>query len=402
VATAAVTEKCHLLYNPRWLSSLTVKQAATLVVHEMWHVLRLHGSRREALGSLDGAELGVWKVAADLEINDDLRGSSWDLPPGGWVPELVDLPGGKTAEWYFAELKQASSAKESSGGSSKESPDGSYGEPPTDSSEESPRGGPPTGEPPLGDSPDEGSGAGSPLPDEDALVGDVAGRDPVDVEAIRRSVAEAVENHVKSAGSVPGGVERWAKEVLGPPVVPWRTLLARSVQREVAYRTGKVDFRRDRVTGRMVGVSRAWGGLHRTPIQPRMVRPDNRVALVVDTSASMGEEELGLCLREVRGCLREFEGGVTVLSADCTVHRVEEVFSGRAVRLFGGGGTSFVPAFEVLRKMQPRPGVVVYLTDGWGRYPSRAPSWCSVVWVLIGDGAYSPPWGKVVRVKLGD
>jgi predicted metal-dependent peptidase len=67
----------------------------------------------------------------------------------------------------------------------------------------------------------------------------------------------------------------------------------------------------------------------------------------------------------------------------------------------GGGGTDFRPFFERVRRDYDlsSPLVTIYLTDGYGAFPERAPSF-PVLWVVTPGGlaAESFPFGEVVRL----
>ncbi|MFC7511404.1 VWA-like domain-containing protein [Streptomyces thermocarboxydus] len=77
-------------------------------------------------------------------------------------------------------------------------------------------------------------------------------------------------------------------------------------------------------------------------VLPSLRRPLPWVAVVVDTSGSMGDAELAAALAEITGVLREVGvrgNRVTVLACDADVHAVSRVTSAEQVTLGGGGGT---------------------------------------------------------------
>jgi predicted metal-dependent peptidase len=143
---------------------------------------------------------------------------------------------------------------------------------------------------------------------------------------------------------------------------------------------------------------------------PRMFSPLPRVFIAVDTSGSMSDEALTLCLAEVQGVLKSTNADVTVASCDAQVHAVEKVRSIKeaAAALKGGGGTDFVPVFEHIEDMARAPNVVFFFTDGDGPAPTKPPAGLDVVWILVdGWGRARVPYdergkkvsyGKVVRV----
>ncbi len=67
------------------------------------------------------------------------------------------------------------------------------------------------------------------------------------------------------------------------------------------------------------------------------------------------------------------------------------------LEVHGRGGTSFIQPLETAMKMQPRPDLCIYLTDGDGTAPSVAPS-IPVIWCVV-PGSYSrkpATWGHTV------
>jgi predicted metal-dependent peptidase len=131
-----------------------------------------------------------------------------------------------------------------------------------------------------------------------------------------------------------------------------------------------------------------------------MRAPSPKIVVAIDTSGSMGGDDLVAALREVRGILQAMRCPLELVSCDAHVNaigrvtRIEDV----PALLKGGGGTNFRPVFELLEKEHPQPEIVIYMTDGDGRYPEK-PGWTHVIWVLVGSYVKQPPWGDVVRVE---
>ena len=126
-----------------------------------------------------------------------------------------------------------------------------------------------------------------------------------------------------------------------------------------------------------------------------------RVAVAIDTSGSMGGEELGTAVTELRGILKAVGAAVEFLSCDCTVQASGQVATIRDVAKLvkGGGGTDFRPAFDWLAKENLEVDALVYLTDGYGAFPKSAPSY-PVIWGNI-TPTLPPthyPFGEVVEV----
>jgi predicted metal-dependent peptidase len=119
--------------------------------------------------------------------------------------------------------------------------------------------------------------------------------------------------------------------------------------------------------------------------------------MIVDTSGSMTEHDLGLVLAEVGGVLLATCSGVgaRVLSVDAAVHSSQRVTHVDQVALAGGGGTDMRVGFEAIDGLRPRPTVVVVVTDGQTPWPAHPPRGMSVV-VALTRPAVTPAWAKRV------
>ena len=77
VDSMAVDAHWRLYYNDGWLARHTVEENATLLIHEVRHLLRDHEARKKAAGITDHRR---WNTAGDCEINDDLHAEGLPLP----------------------------------------------------------------------------------------------------------------------------------------------------------------------------------------------------------------------------------------------------------------------------------------------------------------------------------
>ncbi|WP_078910084.1 VWA-like domain-containing protein [Streptomyces sp. NRRL S-87] len=355
--TIAVDRHWRCYVSPAFVAATPVVELAGVWIHEVSHLLRDHHGRAERLPAADQRDRVRVNVAQDCEINDDLLADGLALPEGRMEPRLYGLPTGGLFETYLAAIPAT---------------------------------------PPHAC--DCGSGAhGVPSPWEVGSEGGPARLGPVEADALRRQTAQAMRAHQRTRGTLPAGWQRWAQEVL-EPTVDWRTALAGAVREATAWAAGAVDYTYRRPSRR----TPALGG---RVVLPSLRRPLPRVAIVIDTSGSMGEEELGAALGEVTGVLREvgLHGNrVAVLACDADVHAVARVTSTDQVELAGGGGTDMRVGIRAARALPDRPDVVVVLTDGYTPWPDEMPS-CRLIAALIGpDAPQPPPWVETVRVAGGD
>lgn len=393
LGTFGVTKRGVLMWDPAAIERWSVEEAAGVVLHEISHLLRHHPDRQERMH----AEQDLYNIAGDLEINDDLIAGGVKLPGEGVSPEKfrkdpttkklgLDFSDGRTAEEYYRELEkvprqQVAQACGGEGDGESEDDGGS-------------------GRGKLGEGVGRGKCggcAGNPNPGEDEQDADGGGRSDVEMERIRRSVAEAIVSEAgKGRGTVPGGWQRWAEAQLKPPQIPWRQKLSRAVRGAIAYRPGAVDLHYTRPSRRQAGVGFGPG----CPVLPALRAPVPRVAVIVDTSGSMGQEELLDAVSECRGVLNATGAHVTFCACDAAVHELQEVRHWKDVTklLTGGGGTDFRPAIQAMEQQRPQPGVVIFITDGMGPAPEHPPPF-KVIWVLVGPYRQVPAeWGEIIQL----
>lgn len=83
IQTAATNGKL-LLWNEDFFNSLTLEERKAVLLHELWHVAKLHSLRQESRDSTR------WNIACDLRINYDLIGDGYVLPKGGLFDSKYD------------------------------------------------------------------------------------------------------------------------------------------------------------------------------------------------------------------------------------------------------------------------------------------------------------------------
>lgn len=357
IPTIGVTKDSLLPYNPEWIAKRTQDEMGALYWHEVMHLVLNHMGRR---GDRDPL---LWNIAGDIFINDQGRSTlQLVFPSGGMFPELFGFVQNLSADEYYALLiamgKDAVEAK--------------LGQ----------------GKPGDWESGRCGSGAGNPQQGEPADPGAEGGRSESEVQQTRMRVANAIKAHVEQSGrgrgNLPLGMDRWADEATKPPKVPWQSVLARTVRQAVAFRPGAVDYSFSRISRRQGGLGFGVG----VPILPAMVKPVPRVVVVLDTSGSMSEEQLLAGLSETVAVLKTCGSEIDFISCDHAVHAHGKVTSPAQLAhlVKGGGGSSFVPAFDYIARMRNRPQLAIFATDGDICVPDKAPRGVDVIWLLIDAG----------------
>jgi predicted metal-dependent peptidase len=180
---------------------------------------------------------------------------------------------------------------------------------------------------------------------------------------IRDLAAKEIVEANKNRGSVPGDLARWANARL-KPAVDWRKELRSVVSRHLGMQAGKTDYSYGRLPRRRIpGV-----------ITPGMVqsRPPS-VAVVIDTSGSMGTTEIDQAVADLAGLLRAVTGSAVplrVLACDAAVGEVQHLTSVKNLKLTGGGGTDMGVGIHAAATLRPTPDVIVTLTDGYTGWPT--------------------------------
>ncbi len=128
------------------------------------------------------------------------------------------------------------------------------------------------------------------------------------------------------------------------------------------------------------------------------------IVVVIDTSGSVSDSQLGQIEKEITSMLEEFpEVSIMVVYCDSIVQGHIELSNTDlpvSLDLLGGGGTDFRPAFKFVNDCEKPINCLVYLTDlACDRYPDKIPDY-PVLWVNTCDYGYpDPPFGGVVRME---
>ena len=122
------------------------------------------------------------------------------------------------------------------------------------------------------------------------------------------------------------------------------------------------------------------------------------VAVVIDTSGSMSDQELSDALSETHHVIKTLNAPVSVISCDAKAHVTKKVFDSRSVRLTGGGGTDMREALKAAAALKPRPDVIITITDGFTPWPDRAPA-AEHITLLTNNGGHKPKFGKSISIS---
>jgi predicted metal-dependent peptidase len=454
-ATLATDEHWRLYWCPAALLRWNLDEAVAVLVHELAHPLRRHHSRCRSAE----ADPRQWNVAADAEINDDVPGLPPDtitpasigqadgllaeqyyaaLRAQAWQPSSGDdgnpqqpssgdgnpqpgassgdgnpQPGASGQPSQFPSGAPQSGSQ--GGGSAATDPSSSTGSGASGQSDPSSSTGGGSG-----DGTGQAAAAGRPRPGrccgggsavhgqrqpwEDPAPGEARedgtpaapGMSQAEAAVVRARVAQDIRDEVqqRGRGSMPGGWTVWAQAeidqaALGAAIRLWEQALSSEVRSAAARGRGRDDYSYSRI--------RHAATIARGYLSPGMLRLRPSVAIVVDTSGSMGGE--GTKVLTAIEALCRAVGDVRVISVDAGIHsdrRGIRDMRQACTGLAGGGGTDLRPGIAAACS-RPRPDVIVVVTDCDTPWPDTRPP----VPVVVASvrGGRCPEWARVVEVQ---
>lgn len=204
-----------------------------------------------------------------------------------------------------------------------------------------------------------------------------------------REFAQAVQEYEAKhgAGSIPGGLVKWASEELKPAKVRWEQKLGTAIRGMFQEMKGdkRLWFREP---NRMQA---ALGFGPKRPRLPATYSPKPNVAFAVDTTGSMGTAETQRALAEGEGVCRAQGCNVFFFASEIDVTAQGQVKSARDMipMLKGGGGTDFRPLFREVAAHKPQIDLMIFVTDGCGPCPVTPPDH-RMIWVLVGPYQQKP------------
>lgn len=348
----ASTDGRVVSFNPAFVEGLSPDQICGLVAHELLHAALQHVYRRHE------RDPRLWNIAADIVVNGMIRSdTAYELPEGGVeVPRLSQLSVEEVYEEFAA---------------------GKAPIPPIT----------------LLDLPPEPAGR--------EMGGAHGSADESADGCLQRGKAELLERHWRAALQQAGAIARRINRGFGR--------YGLNGVRELDSATGAHLGWRELLREFMVATPYDFGGFDRRFLQRKLYLEDivgesAEVAICIDTSASIDDEDLAAFAIEIQGILDAYpQIRGSLFFADCELHGPHEfnLASGIPVAK-GGGGTSFVPFFEWANRQAQsgaRP-LCIYFTDGYGTFPRLQPA-SPVLWVVVPGGLQAPefPFGEVARMR---
>ena len=365
----ACTDGSRVFMNCQFYAKLDLEERLFVLAHETWHCVLLHFAR------LQNRNHKKFNIATDLEIHFILQKEKMREP--FVLPHDPDWDG-LSAEEIYEKLGKSKKRPPDPGCCSKgfegncEEGKGfdehiyKNGSGTEDSAEEINAG-----------------GAGETDPDFAPQV------DAQSVEKMRQIIIQSAQTIERTQGRMPGFLQSII-EKLRKPELNWKELLKQFVTS--CYGGSRRWLPPAR---RYVGM-----GLY---LQSRRNEKFNAV-MAIDTSGST-TRDLPQFFAELSSLLKSFGNyELTVIQCDAEIQHMEK-FSGDTPlppnyqwKSYEDGGTCFIPPFEYVKEHKLRPDIFIYLTDGYGDAPEKAPNF-PVLWVLTNDGEDPALWGKKIRLQ---
>jgi len=452
--TLATDDKWRLYYHPLAVLDWPVEELAGVLLHEVGHCLRSHPTRFANLNENRRFHV-MWNIAGDALINSDLQEDKVILPGKPYYIEnmkerhKIDVTRDMTTEKIYYLLREE---LEKSCTCGKDKSDKGEGQGQSDKGEGQGKDKSDKGEGQGKDKSDKGEGEGQGKDKSDKGEGQGQGQggadsncplhgshehgdsgepceqcsemvdcgsvadgvhrdyeaegDKVDKgvdeargDLIRQHVAVEIKNHVKNRGTVPAGLERWAKEFT-EPVIDWRKQLAFIIRKTFAQLSGRRDYTYGKPSRRQPAMRERGSGI----LLPAMYQPaPPKISIVIDTSGSMSDEMLGWALAETKGVLRSLGAsarGMKIISCDAQATS-QNVTRSSQITLQGGGGTDMcVGITAAMKKGREKPDAIIVITDGFTPWPSEPLKGTILIVALTATDAAKdvPTWARTVIV----
>jgi predicted metal-dependent peptidase len=362
------------MYGREFVKSLSDRELNFLVAHEGYHKMYRHMTTWRKLHDEDH---NLANQACDYVINIQL----YDLDPHELViamPRYTEGPRkgermglceerfrGMNAKQVFDILKQE---KKEGGGQGDGDGDGGQG----------------------------GGGGGGGLDDHDwAGAKSMTDADKKELlKEIDQAIRQGIMAHQKIAGTGAGGIDRELEDLLEPKV-DWREVLREFVKATCNAKDAS-SWRRPNRRFLSTGV-----------YMPSMIGEKvGHLVVAIDTSGSIGGNELAEFLSEVKGIAEEVSPEVVDLLYWDSAVAGHEVYESSAVSSItqstkprGGGGTSPSCVSAYLKEKNIKPECIIMLSDGYVGNDWGSDWTAEVLWCIVGGNDVCAPNGKTIHVK---
>ena len=211
-----------------------------------------------------------------------------------------------------------------------------------------------------------------------------------EAEALRQEIKEAMIQSAAAAGAgkTPAGILRMIKSMTEPKI-DWRQLVQQEIQSIV-----RNDYSFTRVNRK---------SMHSGAILPGMKEATTiDVAIAIDMSGSIGEEDATAFLSEIKGIMDQYEDyriNLWCFDTDIYNHKVithDEAHELEEYEPMGGGGTDFEVNWTFMEENQIQPKKFIMFTDGYPCGSWGDEDYCDTIFIVKGNTSANAPFGQTV------
>jgi predicted metal-dependent peptidase len=209
-----------------------------------------------------------------------------------------------------------------------------------------------------------------------------------EAQRIKDEIKEAMIQSAQAAGAgkVPGQIQRMIKD-LTEPKMNWREVLRMNIQSIV-----RNDYSFSRPN------RKSW---HSGAILPGMMNDETvDVAIAIDMSGSIGDEDAKTFLSEVKGIMDQYEDyKIDIWCFDTDIYNPATFTSDDDLMEYepmGGGGTDFEVNWTYMKDNGIEPKKFIMFTDGypWGSWGDE--DYCDTLFIVKGNESAEAPFGQTV------
>ena len=378
-----------LYYNAEYVNSLDIDQTQFALSHEALHCALSHFYRR-------GHRIKTrWDLACDYAVNPLLINDGLKPTPDAAYLEQYK---GMTAEEIYPCLddeddEDDEQEQDSDTDDNEDLENKHQGDAGNDDSERDPEQDDQSDSEKEPEQDDRTEGAGKNQHENQSNGGSAApepqpmsGQEQEDLNTQWQQRLAAAAQTAHQRGQLGGEMARMVDFLLQPRL-PWRMLLQRYMTM-----TARDDYSYSRPSSRRGNPA----------VFPRLRSSETSVVVVIDTSGSISEEEIGEFISEINAIKSHVTARITLLTCDSELnHGCPWYFDpwddfSRDIAILGGGGTNFRPPFEWIEKQDRAPDLLVYFTDAMGIFPRAEPMY-PVLWLVKGQATV--PFGQRVQLN---
>ena len=211
-----------------------------------------------------------------------------------------------------------------------------------------------------------------------------------EAEKLRQEIKEAMIQSAAAAGAgkTPAGIMRMIKSMTEPKI-DWRQLVQQEIQSIV-----RNDYSFQRVNRK---------SMHSGAILPGMKEATTiDVAISIDMSGSIGEEDATAFLSEIKGIMDQYEDyRINLWCFDTDIYNWKTITHDESHELEeyvpeGGGGTDFEVNWTFMEENGIQPKKFIMFTDGYPCGGWGNEDYCDTIFIVKGNTHANAPFGQTV------